>query len=151
MISGAIGFLKTRFALDAAGEGWAASCALLGLAKEGRNRKLSKKDYAILRDYHWPGNVHQLIKLIDRAVLLDMPMDEAIAEEKALGELVLYDEENAAAQDAFLPHRQEDVLALEEVKKRYAAHVWALFEKNGTATARALDITANTLRTLLKE
>ncbi len=30
VISGAIGFLKTRFALDAAGEGWAASCALLG-------------------------------------------------------------------------------------------------------------------------
>ena len=116
------------------------------LRNEGYPRTLTRNDYAILRDYDWPGNVRQLIKLIERAFYLDMPISEAMEEEKALGGLRAPAETPPSAEDILLPRSQGEVLPLEEVRRRYARRAWDLFGQNYTAAAKALGIQPNTLR-----
>ncbi len=113
------------------------------LAEEGRTRKLSKRDFARLREYAWPGNVRQLIKLIDRATLLDLSIKEVLEEEQALGVL---EEEEGQKGEVLLPSSREDVRPLEEVQRRYARHAWELHHRQHRATANALGISENTLR-----
>ena len=115
------------------------------LAREGRARKLNAQDWEALQCYDWPGNIRQLIKLVERAVLLEMPLREAIAEEAALGP-VTRAEEALPQGDPLLPLHRGAVLPLEEVQRAYARRAWELFEENFSATARALDIAPNTLR-----
>ncbi|HPA03223.1 MAG TPA: sigma 54-interacting transcriptional regulator [Candidatus Hydrogenedentes bacterium] len=125
---------------------------LASLAKEGYGRTLARNDYQALKDYDWPGNVRQLIKLVERAFYLDMSIPEAIAEEKALGELRAAAETPPSADDLLLPRTASDVRPLKEVRDRYARHVWTLLDRNCTAAAKALGIQSNTLRyTYLKE
>ncbi len=119
---------------------------LEALRNEGYDRVLTRNDYAVLRDYDWPGNVRQLIKLVERAFYLDMPIQDAMEEEKALGELRPTEAARPAVDDVFCPRTRNEVVALEEVKNRYARHAWELFERNYTAAARALGIQTNTLR-----
>ncbi len=116
------------------------------LKVEGRPKKLGKKELAILKDYEWPGNVRQLIKLIDRAVLLEMSLDEVIAEEKDLGELRIYDSCEGKGQEYLTPMSRAQVSPIKDIEKRYARHVFELFEQNYTATAKALGVQTNTLR-----
>ncbi|MFO7975033.1 MAG: sigma 54-interacting transcriptional regulator [Candidatus Hydrogenedentota bacterium] len=116
------------------------------LQNEGYDRSLSRNDYAILREYDWPGNVRQLIKLIERAFYLDLSIREAVDEEKALGELRAADRRPSSADDVLLPRTQRDVLPIEEVRCRYARRVWDLFDHNYTAAAKALGVRPNTLR-----
>ncbi|MFP4499851.1 MAG: sigma-54-dependent transcriptional regulator [Candidatus Hydrogenedentota bacterium] len=120
------------------------------LREEGHERTFAADDYAAFQTYPWPGNVRQLIKLVDRAVLLDMTAAEAIAEEQALGELVAYD---TGAEDAppsgrngLWPRTPADVVSLKTVQQHYARRAWELHNQNTTQAARALGITANTLR-----
>ena len=79
-----------------------------------------------------------------------MSIPEAIAEEKALGELRRRG--NVLRDDLLLPRTASDVRPLKEVRDRYARHVWTLLDRNCTAAAKALGIQSNTLRyTYLKE
>ena len=114
------------------------------LAKEGHAAKFTKKDYAALEVYTWPGNVRQVLKLVDRAVLLDMRLGEVIAEERALGELTV----QAPPHGPVLvpPENKAQVQTLEEVKRDYARQVWELYGRNYTAAAKALGVQTNTLR-----
>lgn len=119
------------------------------LKREGYPRRFSEADYHALRGYSWPGNVRQLLKLVDRAVLLGMSSKEVIEEELALGELVTaVDEESApAAQGDFsLPASPSDVRAMTEITRHYARHTWELCERNYTQAARLLGLSPNTLR-----
>jgi two-component system nitrogen regulation response regulator NtrX len=118
------------------------------LREEGYPHEFSLRDYEVFRAYSWPGNVRQLIKLVDRTVLLGITPAEAIAEERALGELVAYGAAEPAyeADGRLWPERKEDVLPLKEVQRRYARRVWELHGRNYTRTADALGIKPNTLR-----
>lgn len=113
------------------------------LATESHAHKLSRKEWTLLTDYDWPGNVRQLIKLVDRAVLLDMTIDEAIQEERELGEVREGDGEDKLS---LLPNDWRSVRPMDEVQRQYAHQAWILHDKNYATTARALGVAENTLR-----
>jgi DNA-binding NtrC family response regulator len=113
------------------------------LAQQGHPRTLSSADFKALQAYDWPGNVRQLLKLIDRAVLLDMSIPHALAEEIALGDLL---EDATQANAALLPTSKHQVRTLDEITKAYARHAWEIHDQNIAATAKALGIAENTLR-----
>jgi transcriptional regulator with GAF, ATPase, and Fis domain len=113
------------------------------LATEGHSRNLSRKEWTLLTEYDWPGNVRQLIKLLDRAVLLDMTIDEAIQEERELGEVREGDDDDELS---LLPTDRRSVRPMEDVQRDYARQAWILHDKNYSATARALGVAENTLR-----
>ncbi|MGI6460863.1 MAG: sigma 54-interacting transcriptional regulator [Candidatus Hydrogenedentales bacterium] len=119
---------------------------LSSLKKEGYQRTLTQNDYQALKGYDWPGNVRQLIKLVERAFYLDMSIPEAIAEEEALGELRVAVDVRPSRDELLLPRTTSEVRTIEEVRSQYAQHVWELFDRNYTATAKALGIQPNTLR-----
>ena len=115
------------------------------LAEEGHTCKLSRGDFKALKDYDWPGNVRQLLKLIDRAVLLEMSIRDAIEEEESLGEL--FETTDAPAEgDKLLPTRKREVCTLDDIDRRYARRAWELHDENIAATAKALGVAENTLR-----
>ncbi|MCC6487162.1 MAG: sigma 54-interacting transcriptional regulator [Candidatus Hydrogenedentes bacterium] len=113
------------------------------LAAEGHSRKLSRKEWTLMTDYDWPGNVRQLIKLVDRAVLLGMTITEALDEEPELGEIRA--DTDREEQD-LMPRDRRDVRNMADVQRQYAHQAWLLHDKNYAATARALGIAENTLR-----
>ncbi|WP_320178499.1 sigma 54-interacting transcriptional regulator [Roseovarius pacificus] len=119
------------------------------LEREGYARRFSEADYQALRGYSWPGNVRQLLKLVDRAVLLGMAPREVIAEESALGELVSYPTEDTAIREdgvIVLPQRTGEIRPMAAVLRDYARHAWEACDRNYTHTAKLLEISPNTLR-----
>lgn len=121
------------------------------LKEEGYEVTWKPKDLKVLRDYSWPGNVRQLLKAIERAVLLDMPLVEVVEQEKALGDLTGISD-GKEANDIFCPVSKTAVLPMKEIQRAYAHHVWELFDGNYSAAARAMGIDVNTLRySYLKE
>ena len=104
---------------------------------------MTKRDRDCLRGYNWPGNIRQLIKVIKRAVYLDMKITDAIEEERQLGPLA--PEVEPVDPTAFLPKTIEQIRPLEEVRNAYARHALALYRGNVHATARALGVTDRTL------
>jgi two-component system, NtrC family, response regulator PilR len=114
------------------------------LAQEGAPRVLTKKDYALLKKYHWPGNVRQLTKLLDRAILLDISIQEALDEERSLGELV--ENRDAPSGEALFPTSLDEIRPMKEIQQRYAQRAWELHQHNYTAAAQALGVQPNTLR-----
>jgi DNA-binding NtrC family response regulator len=123
------------------------------LAEEGyRKPRLTKKDRQRLAAYRWPGNVRQLVKIIDRAVMLGIGVNEALEEEEALGELEAWPDDAPETPDRLMPRSPDEVLTIDALHYRYAKHVLALFGGNKTAAAEALGIRPNTLRySYLKE
>ncbi|MCC6489495.1 MAG: sigma-54-dependent Fis family transcriptional regulator [Candidatus Hydrogenedentes bacterium] len=113
------------------------------LEAEGHATKFSERDWRLLKDYDWPGNVRQLIKLVDRAVLLGLTVPEALREERELGE-VREARENEALN--LLPTERRQVRPLDDVVRQYAHNAWLLHDKNYSATAKTLGIAENTLR-----
>lgn len=122
---------------------------LAQLAKRGYERVLSREDRASLTEYDWPGNIRQLIKVVKRAVYLEMPIADVIDEERRLGSLEVATE--PAEPMTFLPKMVEDVRPLEEARNAYASRALALHHGNVHATARALQITDRTLLARLGE
>jgi DNA-binding NtrC family response regulator len=119
------------------------------LKGEGYSRRFSEADYQALRSYSWPGNVRQLLKLVDRAVLLGMLPKEVIDEEESLGELVTYmGEESAPREDGGidLPASPGEVRPMADVTRHYARHTWEICDRNYTQAARLLGLSTNTLR-----
>jgi len=122
---------------------------LAALAEKGWQRNLSKSDRGHLRKYDWPGNIRQLIKVIKRAVYLDIKVADVIAEERELGWLDPGTEPDDT--DRFLPEAIDEVRPLEEVRNAYARRALALYHGNVHATARALKITDRTLLARLED
>ena len=113
------------------------------LADKGWKRELTEQDRDCLGEYHWPGNIRQLIKVIKRAVYLNMEIVEVIEEERCLGSLE--PEVESVARAAFLPRTVDEVRPLDEIRNVYARHALSLYRGNVHATARALEITDRTL------
>jgi len=118
---------------------------LASLAAEGRARAFDAADLAALAACPWPGNVRQLLKLVDRAVLLDLPVAEVIREERALAT------EGITGADPLAPDTEDEILALAEIHRRAAEGALAACGGNKAAAARALGISTNTLRGYLPE
>ncbi len=138
------------------------------LLEEGYTCTFSESDYAALMQYEWPGNVRQLIKIVDRAVMLHMTVVEALQEEERSGELRVYEgvgEGNQSGETATddkhvrnpddngernavldLPCSIDEVVPIKDIQGMYARHVWNLMGQNYSAAARALGVQANTLR-----
>lgn len=123
-----------------------ASERLVLLQKEGYKAKLSRADLKELHSYDWPGNVRQLIKVFERAVLLGTSLAEAIEEERALGEVVQYGSERTRQSDTLFPVDRDHIRPMKEVQSLYARNVWELCGQNFSAAARALGVNPNTLR-----
>ncbi len=121
---------------------------LPSLVQEGQQAELSARDLAQLRSYDWPGNVRQLIKVLKRSLYLDISVTEAIDEDRRLGPLVDQVEEEGAASPLW-PLTADQVRPMQEVRCEYAARALELHGGNLAATARALGIAGNTLRSYL--
>lgn len=115
------------------------------LREEGYKTDWKTKDLKVLRDYGWPGNTRQLLKVVERAVLLNMPLSEVLEEEKALGELT-EDTGEENLDRLFHPADKIHVRPMKEIQRAYARHVFELFDGNYSAAARAMAVNANTLR-----
>ena len=118
------------------------------LADEGRKRRLSAKDLQALKEYGWPGNIRQLIKLIRRAVLLEMSIAEAIDEERVLG-VVAPERSQPGGAEGMLPSSINEIRPMRDVRCEYAARALALHGGNYRAAAGALEVSQNTLRSWL--
>jgi DNA-binding NtrC family response regulator len=100
---------------------------------------LHRSELDALESYHWPGNVRQLRKLLDRARAFGQPVAEALAEE----------EQRLAAAPAARPPWPEsagEIEPLHHFRRRYAERALALLGGNRAATARALGVSVNTLK-----
>jgi len=111
------------------------------LEREGYSGRFTKKDGEALEKYAWPGNVRQLIKIVERAVMLDMPVKDVLDEERELGEMV-----ESNREDGLWPSATTNIMPMTDVQRRYARRAWEVHGNNYAATARALGVTTNTLR-----
>jgi DNA-binding NtrC family response regulator len=117
------------------------------LRGEGHAPRLSSGDRALLLAYDWPGNVRQLHKVVDAAVLLDAPVKELLRKEAALGPATGSLDDG----EALLPRRAEDIRPIEEVRCAYTLRAFELLDRNTKETARRLELSPNTLRKYLRE
>ncbi len=120
------------------------------LEAEGHSREITRDEMEGLRDYAWPGNVRQLIKVVERAVYLDTSVSEVLAEERALGDLLPRDEERTGESGKLLfPAAPDEIRSIDEIKQVYARHALILMRGNKTATAEKLGVRRNTLKAYL--
>jgi transcriptional regulator with PAS, ATPase and Fis domain len=102
--------------------------------------RLSKRQLEALTDYDYPGNVRELINILDRARALDEPdFKKLIREHKAINSDLRPEDSYAGV----LPDNLADAMRL---------HVRSVFEKHGrslTAAKAALGISLNTLKKYL--
>ena len=109
--------------------------------KRHGNRRLDAAQLAALADYDYPGNVRELVNLLDRATALEEDDFAALMREHKEMNAGLLD--RGFADSGATPDRLEDVTRL---------HVRRVFEKYGqnlTRAAAALDVSRNTVRKYL--
>ena len=105
-------------------------------------RHLEKDQLAALLDYDYPGNVRELINILDRArALEETDFRKLIAEHKAINK-DLWAEGDA---ESGLPDN------LDAAIRKHARSVFDKFNQNLTATKDALGISLNTLKKYLAE
>jgi two-component system, NtrC family, response regulator HydG len=114
------------------------------LEQEGHARTFTEKDHKHLEAYDWPGNVRQLIKLMERSVLLDLPIADVIEEEQELGALGGGGAPELV--DHMLPLSAGAIVPIRDIQTRYSRHALGLHQGNIAATAQALGVSPNTLR-----
>lgn len=119
-----------------------------GLAKNGHPLKLDRKDWDALQAYDWPGNVRQFLNVLKRAAYLQRRVADLLQEEEKQHTVI---EEGDGMANLFFPKRREDVVPADRIYSMYVKHVLDLFDGNITQAARALNISANTLRKHEKE
>ena len=111
---------------------WVAKC----------RKHLTEDQIAALHDYDFPGNVRELMNLLERAVVLKMPdFGKLMVEHRQL---------NSALED---PSVKKDVVPdeLEKVIKLHIRQVYSKYGENSSKAADALKITRNTLRKYLHD
>ncbi len=123
-----------------------ARSVIMNLKNEGHNLKISEKDWECAREYHWPGNVRQLINLLRRAAYMGMSLSEVINEERSLESAPV---SNPADLSLFRPSSLETVSPEADIRRAYIRHVYELCDKSTTKAAQLLNITTNTLRAWL--
>jgi transcriptional regulator with GAF, ATPase, and Fis domain len=121
-----------------------AADTLRNLEAAGADGLLSPAELRELRSYDWPGNVRQLIKVLKRSAYLGIPIAETLAEERACALGAREDE------GWLLPRSAEEIRPIRKVREEYAARALELNDGNLAATARALGIAPNTLRSYLR-
>ena len=117
-------------------------------AQEGWPRRLTRQERQCLHDYDWPGNIRQLRQVLQRAVRMEIPIAESLAEDTALGSLVPGGGED---RDGLLPGNIHEIRPIKEIQRLYALRALALHGGNLRQAAKALDIAENTLRTWRKQ
>jgi transcriptional regulator with PAS, ATPase and Fis domain len=122
--------------------------ALAGLATDRRLRKLTRQDCQALCQYDWPGNARQLINVLRRAVYMDLAIADVIEEERQIASPTVL--ETPEDPKRLLPASACEVRPIKEVQQAYAARALALHGDNLRATAKALGIAVNTLRSWLR-
>ena len=109
--------------------------------KYHNNRTLSEEQIAALMDYDYPGNVRELINILDRATALEEDdFDLLMREHKEMNAGLAG---NLELKSGRVPDKLEDAIRL---------HVRRVYEKYGqnlTRAAEALDVSRNTVRKYL--
>jgi DNA-binding NtrC family response regulator len=105
-------------------------------AREGRQVELSSGALDLLHAYDWPGNVRQLENTIERIVLFSR--GTVVGPDDL--QLALHDARRDTPAALF-----EDLPSLEEVERRYLAHVLKAVGGNRTRAAEVLGIDRRTL------
>ncbi|MFW6189119.1 MAG: sigma 54-interacting transcriptional regulator [Planctomycetota bacterium] len=109
---------------------------------------LRERELEELRDYRWPGNVRQLIKVLKRALYLDRPVEDVLSEERQLGSLTAEAEQEG---NPLWPSDREEIRPVREIRDEYALRALELNDGNYSATARMLGIAVNTLRSYVSD
>lgn len=108
----------------------------------GKIKGISDEAIQILLAYAWPGNVRELKNSIERAVALT-------------GNEILEPEDfpiiNAAYHDSLFSGRDDDVIPLKEIEKRYLLKIMKKYSYNQKLVAKKLGIGYTTLWRKLKE
>lgn len=113
---------------------------LADLTDQGIVSGIKKKDWTLLKEYSWPGNVRQLIKLVRRAAYMNMPLSEALDEERRLGSLTPESQDGGGSNCPIWPNSREEVILIQRVDEIYARRAFELHHGNHTATRKALGI-----------
>jgi two-component system response regulator HydG len=93
-----------------------------------------------LVSYPWPGNVRELENSIERAVA--MAQFDQIMLEDLPPRVTTFE---AVAEPAFIPQRVNDLVTVEELERRYVAHVLGVVNGNKASAARILGYDRRTL------
>ena len=113
----------------------------------GRARRMNEKDLRILQDYDYPGNVRELLNLLERAEMLDETNYERLLRE--------HREMNGALAEDIKPRTSGTggvlspngiLLPLDEVMRQYVSAAFVRCGSSVAETARALGVSRNTVR-----
>ncbi len=108
-----------------------------------RSNIFSPKAMAMLERYQWPGNIRELIHVVEQAVVLT---EAKVIELENLPASVREEASNSAKVVA-----GDDMLPLQEVERRHVLSVLKKAGGNRARAARILDISTRNLYRLLKE
>lgn len=110
--------------------------------KHHGNHMLSADQLAALATYDYPGNVRELLNILERATAL---------EQYDFGRLVREHAQENAALLADIQTSSAGVMpdSLEEATRLHVRHVYEKYEKNLTRAAQALEVSRNTVRKYL--
>jgi len=123
---------------------------------------LTRAQLKVLMSYDYPGNVRELINLLERATVFENPDFARIIEDNRSMTANLRSTENVEVKSASLPEKLatlnevkpvglEDVPDdLESVIRLHVRRVYEKYDRNLTKTAEALQIARNTLKKYLK-
>ena len=123
---------------------------------------LTRAQLKVLMSYDYPGNVRELINLLERATVFENPDFAKIVEDNRSMTANLRSNENVEGKPASLPEKLatlnevkpvglEDVPDdLESVIRLHVRRVYEKYDRNLTKTAAALQIARNTLKKYLK-
>ena len=111
--------------------------------KHHDNATLSEKQIAALKAYDYPGNVRELINLLDRATVLEEADFAVLLRE--------HREMNAGILEAHRQDQSSDIVPddLEEAMRIHVRRVYEKYGKQITKTAEALNVARNTVRKYL--
>ncbi len=106
---------------------------------------LAPKEYNMLMDYDWPGNIRQLQKFLMRVIIFNARGEKM---KELLDEMAEKDEKERLLD---IESSEPDVMTLQEAEKRAIIKALKFCNGNKTNAAKKLGITLNTLRTKIKE
>jgi transcriptional regulator with PAS, ATPase and Fis domain len=105
-----------------------------------RNLTIEDKEIETLKQYSWLGNIRELSNIIERCIILQSGP-------------YLYPSElitNLTKTYQPSPTNNEHILTLQDLEKNHISKIFYRLEKNQTRTAKALNISLNTLKRKLK-